>query len=213
MCMTEPCFAVTRGGVTYQVPSTTRPANSAPIWLRAADRTAVVQNGNAASHATAVLARLRGMLDLRDRDDLRAAAILAVLSAGVRKNELINLDATDLRDSEGVLTLRIRRTRSESRVRERSVQLPSDAAALLRRYWARERLQSSQRVAEPLETEPGGSPLFWTLGRHGRCRRTRITGHAVNYWLERLRRRMGLEQRLTARSLTKPLRQASLVLR
>jgi hypothetical protein len=208
MCMTEACVAITRGGVTYRIPSTTGAANSAPVWLRPAERNA--QNGNAVSPpATAVLARLRETLDLRDRDDLRAAAILAVLSAGVRKNELINLDATDLSDAEGVLTLLIRRTRSESRVRERSVQLPPDAATLLRRYWARERLQSSQRAA----TDDASSPLFWTLGRHGRCRRTRITGHAVNYWLEQLRRRMGLEQRLTARSLTKPLRPASLVLR
>ena len=35
--------------------------------------------------------------------------------------------------------------------------------------------------------------MFWTLGRHGRCRRTRITGHAVSYWLEQVRRRGGLD--------------------
>jgi Phage integrase family len=133
---------------------------------------------------------------------LRAAAILAVLSAGVRKNELISLNATDLSDADGVLTLRVRRTRTESRVGERSVQLPPDAATLLRRYWAGERLQSGQH--ETSDTESHAAPLFWTLGRQGRCRRTRITGHAVNYWLERLRRRMGLEQRLTAHSPTNP---------
>jgi hypothetical protein len=123
------------------------------------------------------------------------------------------LRAGNLTDDAGVLTLLIRRTRNESRVRERSVQLPADAATLLRRYWARERLQASQCAAQAAIADEASSPLFWTLGRHGRCRRTRITGHAVNYWLEQLRRRMGLEQRLTARSLTKPVRQASLVLR
>ena len=69
-----------------------------------------------------------------------------------------------------------------------------EAASLVRRYWARERLAQ----------QPPEAPLFWTLGRHGRCRRTRVTGHAVNYWLEQLRRRGGLEGRLTSRSLRQP---------
>jgi site-specific recombinase XerD len=217
--MTEACVAITRGGVTYRIPKATGSEASAPAWLHASEPSYVVapaaaENGNALPPpASAVLARLRNTLDLRDRDDLRAAAILAVLCAGVRKNELIALDAADLSEVDGVLTLRIRRLRSESRVRERSVQVPPDAASLLRRYWARERVQAS--AAAPLATAAASdqTPLFWTLGRHGRCRRTRITGHAVNYWLEQLRRRLGLDQRLTARSLAKPLRQAVLVLR
>jgi site-specific recombinase XerD len=170
--MTEACVAITRGGVTYQI---TKPARRGP------------------SHA--VLSRLRNTLDLTDQDDLRAGAILAVLCAGLRKNELVTLDVRDVSEVDGVLCLYVRRSRGPSRSQERMVPLGADGASLLRRYCIRERL--AQQAPD--------APLFWTLGRHGRCRRTRITGHAVNYWLEQLRRRGGLERRLTSRSLRQTL--------
>jgi site-specific recombinase XerD len=202
--MKEACVAVTRGGVTYQVP---RPASAEKVrafdWLRIGDvshrvvQPARVENGNAgppATHASEVLARLRNALDLSDEDDLRAGAMLAVLCAGVRKNELVGLDVGDLRDLDGTLGLSIRRTRQPSRAKERVVLLSADTSALLRRYWVHERLAQ----------QPPDAPLFWTLGRHGRCRRTRVTGHAVNYWLEQMRRRVGLTRRLTTRALRRP---------
>ena len=209
--MTEACVAITRGGVTYQIPrATPREPSNGVHWLSVAGQSFrapqpdVAQNGNAgrASPGSEVLARLRDTLDLTDQDDLRAGAILAVLCAGVRKNELLSLDVSDLTETEGVLRLRVRRAHEQSRVKERVVLLAADAASLLRRYRARERL--AQQAAD--------APLFWTLGRHGRCRRTRITGHAVNYWLEQLRRRAGIEERLTSRALRKSARPATVSL-
>ncbi len=193
--------AITRGGVTYQIPKAAPvPRRHTFDWLRIGDEsyrvaeTAVAENGNAGppvTRAAELLSRLRNTLDLSDEDDLRAGAMLAVLCAGVRKNELVGLDIADLREVDGVLGLSIRRTRQPSRAKERIVVLSAECGALLRRYWVHERLA----------LEPANAPLFWTLGRHGRCQRTRVTGHAVNYWLEQLRRRGGLAQRLTSRSL------------
>jgi site-specific recombinase XerD len=202
--MTEACVAITRGGVTYQIP---KPARAQKVqafdWLRIGDNShriaepATAENGNAgppATHASEVLGRLRNTLDLADEDDLRASAMLAVLGAGVRKNELCALDVGDLREVDGALALSIRRRDQPSRARERLVLLGAETSALLRRYWVHERLAQ----------QPSDAPLFWTLGRHGRCRRTRVTGHAVVYWLEQLRRRAGLTQRLTSRALRRP---------
>lgn len=212
--MTEACVAITRGGVTYQIPrSDSAQAAAAVRLLHVAEapfslpERRSAENGNAepTSRGSAALARLKSVLDLRDPDDLRAAAILAVLSVGVRKNELIALDFSDLSETHGALQLRIRRTKQKSRVRERSVLVTAEAASLLRRYWLRERTTRHAR-ALPSAGALDGQPLFWTLGRHGLCRRTRITGHAVNYWLEQLRRRGGFDERLTARSLIKPAR-------
>ncbi|HEY1535733.1 MAG TPA: site-specific integrase [Polyangiaceae bacterium] len=200
--MKEACVAVTRGGVTYRI-SKPAPVPQAFDWLRIGDRShriaepAQAENSNAgppATHASEVLGRLRKALDLTDEDDLRAGAMLAVLCAGVRKNELCGLDVSDLREVDGVLSLRIRRTRQPSRAKERVVLLSAETSAMLRRYWVHERLAQ----------EPPDAPLFWTLGRHGRCQRTRVTGHAVIYWLEQLRRRAGLTQRLTSRALRRP---------
>jgi integrase len=204
--MSEACVAVTRGGVTYQIKKSVRPRAAEGVhWLRVGDEyyriaePAGAENGNAGqpnTRASVVLTRLLGTLDLSDEDDLRAGAILAVLSAGIRKHELVGLDVSDVREVDGMLSLRVRRTRKGSRARERLVVLGPENAALLRDYWVKGRLGLEDAVA----------PLFWTLGRHGRCRRTRITGHAVNYWLEQLRRRSGLEQRLTSRSFGRAAR-------
>jgi integrase len=198
--MSEACVAITRGGVTYQIKKPVRPSAADVVhWLKVGDEyyriaePAGAQNGNAgepSTRASVMLTRLLGTLDLSDKDDLRAGAILAVLCAGIRKHELVGLDVGDVREIDGVLSLCVRRTRRGSRAQERVVVLGPENAAMLRDYWVREHLAQQGR----------DEPLFWTLGRHGRCRRTRITGHAVNYWLEQLRRRGGIEQRLTSRS-------------
>lgn len=190
--MAEACVAITRGGVTYRIPVSNDAAPALPLVEARAQRPSTA--------AAQTLARLRKTLDLTDQDDLRAGAILAVLCAGVRKNELVALDVGDVGESEGSLALRIRRSRPNSRTKDRVVLLSPESASLLRRYWARERL--GQQATD--------APLFWTLGRHGRCTKQRITGHAVNYWLEQLRRRGGLEKRLTPRALRGPLLEAPL---
>src|SRR5450755_525815 len=164
--MKEACVAITRGGVTYQIPKSA-PVRQAFDWLRVGDRSHRIaesgqaENSNAgppSTHASEVLGRLRNTLDLTDEDDLRAGAMLAVLCAGVRKNELCGLDAGDLREVEGALALSIRRRQQPSRARERLVLLSAEPSALLRRYWVHERLAQ----------QPSEAPLFWTLGRHGR---------------------------------------------
>lgn len=188
--MAEACIAITRGGVTYRIPS----SNDAAPRREAAARTPEPR-----TPAARLLIELRKTLDLTDQDDLRAGAILAVLCAGVRKNELCGLDIGDVGEIDGVLGLRLRRVRAQSRQQPRMVLLSPESASLLRRYWARERLAQ----------QPGDAPLFWTLGRHGRCIKQRITGHAVNYWLEQLRRRGGLEKRLTPRALRRGPSEAS----
>ena len=71
---------------------------------------------------------------------LLPGAMLAVLCAGVRKNELIALDVGDLREVDGALGLSIRRTRQPSRAKQRLVLLGAETSALLRRYWVHERL-------------------------------------------------------------------------
>ncbi len=202
----EACVAITRGGVTYQIKKPVRPnADEAVHWLKVGDEYYRVaqptraENGNAgepASRASVMLRELAATLDAKDQDDLRAGAIVAVLSAGVRKHELVALDVGDVRDAHGSLSLCVRRTRKGSRARERIVVLGAEHAALLRNYWVREQLA----------LHDSSEPLFWTLGRHGRCRRTRITGHAVNYWLDQLRRRGGMSERLTSRSFGRAAR-------
>lgn len=202
----EACVAITRGGVTYQIKKPVRPnAEDAVHWLKVGDEyyrvaePARAENGNAGEPAlrtTAMLRELAATLDVKDKDDLRAGAILAVLSAGVRKHELVGLDVGDVRDVHGALSLCVRRRRKGSRAQERVVVLGSEHAALLRSYWVREQLALHE----------SSEPLFWTLGRHGRCRRTRITGHAVNYWLDQLRRRGGMTERLTSRSFGRAAR-------
>src|SRR5882724_11713903 len=137
--MSEACVAVTRGGVTYQVPKPARPQQvQAFDWLGIGDAShriaepAAAENGNAGpptTHASEVLARLRNTLDLADEDDLRAGAMLAVLCAGVRKNELVALDVGDLREVDGALAVSIRRRRQPSRARERLVLLGAETSA------------------------------------------------------------------------------------
>jgi len=195
----EACVAITRGGVTYRIKKPLGPSADGVVhWLQVGGECYRVsepvrpENGNAREvpSATALLCELTATLDRNDPDDRRAGAILAVLSAGVRKHELVGLDLGDVRENHGALALCVRRTRKGSRARERMIALGPEHAALLSEYWRREELAAR----DPRE------PLFWTLGRHGRCQRTRITGHAVSYWLDQLRRRVGIAKRLTSRS-------------
>jgi len=76
-----------------------------------------------------VLGRLKNTLDLSDDDDLRAGALLAVLCAGVRKNELCGLDVGDLREVDGRVALSVRRLRPPSRAKQRLVLLSAETSA------------------------------------------------------------------------------------
>ena len=126
-------------------------------------------------------------LDLTDRDDVRVAALFILLREGLRKNEIVHLNLGDLSDEHGVLRLRVRGSRENGRD-GRVVSFENHPKSpILRRYLA----------FEHTEMQYVDAPLFWTLGRHGTCRRVRITSHALSYWVTQLQRRAGIERRLS----------------
>jgi len=128
-----------------------------------------------------------GTLDLNDRDDVRVAALFILLREGLRKNEIVGLNWGDLSAGVQTLRLRVRGTRQNGReARVVSFEDPMQSA-VLRSYLA----------FEHKETEYVDAPLFWTLGRHGTCRRVRITSHALSYWVTQLQRRAGISRRLS----------------
>lgn len=126
-------------------------------------------------------------LALNDRDDVRVAALFILLREGLRKNEIVGLNRGDLTAGVQTLRLRVRGTRENGReARVVSFEDPTQCG-VLRSYLA----------FEHKETEYLDAPLFWTLGRHGTCRRVRITSHALSYWVTQLQRRAGISPRLS----------------
>jgi integrase len=161
-------------------------------WARASNtndqRRASPGRARAVSHEE--LSRMWDTLDLSDRDDVRVAALFILLREGLRKNEIVHLNLGDLSNpSDLTAPLRLRVQGSRENGREgRVVTLENPAKnAILRRYLA----------FEHKEMQYVDAPLFWTLGRHGTCRRVRITSHALSYWVTQLQRRAGIERRLS----------------
>ena len=129
-------------------------------------------------------------LDLAERDDLRVAALFILLSAGLRKSEIVALNFGDVSEEHGGLSLRVRGSRANGN-QERTVALdPDEKCGVFLRY-----LNTEHR-----ETQYQDAPLLWTLGRHGTCRRVRITSHALSYWVSQLQRRAGIVRRLSPHS-------------
>jgi integrase len=205
--------SVTRGGVTYLVPQPILradevihslriggsryffaeriPAQAPSPWLRASKANDENRPAQPVTRAGLVsgeeLAGMWATLDLADRDDLRVAALFILLCAGLRKSEIVALNFGDLLDERGTLQLRVRGTRA-NRQQERVISFDGEPKLdVLRRYLS----------AEHRETESLEAPLLWTLGRHGTCRRVRITTHALSYWVSQLQRRAGIERRLS----------------
>jgi len=164
----------------------------AAVMPRSAARAANVNSRAAtARRASAVtseeLTRMWQTLDLSDRDDVRVAALFILLREGLRKNEIVRLNWSDLTDEGGSLQLRVIGAVENGREPRVVRFMEPLQCAVLRRYLA---LEHSQ-------TQYADSPLFWTLGRHGTCRRVRITSHALSYWVTQLQRRAGIERRLS----------------
>lgn len=218
--------SITRGGVTYLVPQPTLRAdevihslriggsryffaeripaenigNDAPSqvrsspapspWLRASkanDENRPAPTTRAGIVSGEELAAMWATLDLADRDDLRVAALFILLCAGLRKSEIVALNFGDLLEERGTIQLRVRGTRANGQL-ERVICFEGDPKLdVLRRYLS----------AEHRETQYPDAPLLWTLGRHGTCRRVRITTHALSYWVSQLQRRAGIERRLS----------------
>ena len=223
--MSNANLVVTRGGVTYEVPEPTLRADEVIHSLRIgsaryffAERLpegSIANDAHSQAHhvptsrtyarasntndlrrptagrASAVtseeLASMWQTLDLNDRDDVRVAALFILLREGLRKNEIVRLNLADLTDDGGALQLRVEGSLENGRDgRVVSFSSPQQAS-ILRRYLA----------FEHKETQYLDAPLFWTLGRHGTCRRVRITSHALSYWVTQLQRRAGIERRLS----------------
>ena len=166
-------------------------AQEAPVsrsWARASntnDRRASPGRARAVSNEELTL--MWETLDLTDRDDVRVAALFILLREGLRKNEIVHLNLGDLKDDQGVLRLRVQGSRENGREGRVVSFEDHPKSSVLRRYVAFEH-QEMQYV---------DAPLFWTLGRHGTCRRVRITSHALSYWVTQLQRRAGIERRLS----------------
>jgi site-specific recombinase XerD len=102
----------------------------------------------------------------------------------------VALNFADLSPDGGTLRLRVRGSRANGG-QERFVSFETDAqCAVLQRYLS----------VEHRDTQYHDAPLLWTLGRHGTCRRVRITSHALSYWVSQLQRRAGIERRLSPHS-------------
>ncbi|HEY3666358.1 MAG TPA: site-specific integrase [Polyangiaceae bacterium] len=216
--------SVTRGGVTYLVPEPTLradevihslriggsryffaervpehvgndappPSRGAPsTWLRTSKANDEPRPAVAPQRAGLVsgeeLARMWSTLDLSEHDDLRVAALFILLCAGLRKSEIVALNFGDLSEESGILQLRVRGTRASDQ-QERLVFFEDDPKLEALRRYVR---------LEHKETQSLDAPLLWTLGRHGTCRRVRITTHALSYWVSQLQRRAGIERRLS----------------
>ena len=214
---------ITRGGITYLVPEPTlradevihslriggsryffaeriqpadiandTPSEARPSqWLRASKANDEGRFGLGGRRGDLVsgeeLTRMWSTLDLASRDDLRVAALFILLCAGLRKSEIVALNFGDLLEEGGVLQLRVRGTRANGH-QERVVSFESEPKlGVLRRYLS----------LEHRETQYFDAPLLWTLGRHGTCRRVRITTHALSYWVSQLQRRAGIDRRLS----------------
>ncbi|MBI5487419.1 MAG: tyrosine-type recombinase/integrase [Deltaproteobacteria bacterium] len=134
----------------------------------------------------AMLARL----DLRRTDDNRVAAILAALAAGLRRGEVCGLNVADFRKHEDQPVLHVETLKRRDQRVKRLVPLSPTQAATIAKYI---------RLEHGSDPE-GSSPLFRTSGTRYPFRKDRLTARAVEYNIRRLRKRAGIERRLTAHS-------------
>jgi site-specific recombinase XerD len=136
------------------------------------------------------LDKLHAALDLRRKDDVRVAALLVVLSLGLRKSELIGLTTADIVRVDGVLCLNVRTAKQRGKKRERLVPVTESLRAnVINKYLAQQHWPSNQ-----------ARPLFSTLGRHGPYESRAITPDTVDYWISKLCRTAGVTRRITAHS-------------
>jgi site-specific recombinase XerC len=130
------------------------------------------------------LAALRATLDFREPSDLRAAALLVMLSLGLRKHELVGLDLSDVVLVGSVVCVSVVSRRRRQRGKHSFLPVIGADARVLRAYVLRLHEEAAALT----------SPLFYSI-EHGQTDRLRrITVNAVSYWL--LEMRMRARQRL-----------------
>jgi len=124
------------------------------------------------------IALLGATLDFAHPSDLRAAALLVMLSLGLHKRDIVQLDVADVVQVGSVVCVRVT-TRVKGKGEESFLPVIGADARVLKNYLA---LQHDE-AADPT------SPLFYNI-EHGQADRLkRITANAISYWLLELRMR------------------------
>ncbi len=135
--------------------------------------------------------------DKRSRQGLRDRAILLVLSLGLRRQEVCNLNHIDF-DTLGWLNVR-----TVKQGLPRKVRLTEEIVQAVEAY--RQNKQKWQHQVEDREA------LFHTLGKHGPWARKRLSAMAVNGILKRALRSAGVNGRkITPHSLRHSMATTSL---
>jgi site-specific recombinase XerD len=131
------------------------------------------------------IAQLRATLDVKQRSDLRAAAMLVLLGLGLHKREIVALDVSDVVIVGNVVCVAVGSRARRDKGKRTFLPVRGAEARVLRRY-----LRKQHAEAAPLT-----SPLFYSI-EHGRADRlARASVSSISYWL--------LELRLRARAALK----------
>jgi site-specific recombinase XerC len=125
------------------------------------------------------IAVLHSILDLREPNDLRAAAILVLLGLGLKKRELVNLDVSDVVLVGSVVCVSVKSRSRRERGKPTFLPVIGADAKVLKQYVKRQHAEAAPLTA----------PLFYNIehGHADRLRRIAATG--VSYWLLELRLR------------------------
>lgn len=135
--------------------------------------------------SAAEIAALRGVLDLKEPTELRAAALLVLLGLGLRKREIVALDVSDVVLVGSVVCVSVRSRARRARDKSSFLPVIGADAKVLRSYLRRQHDEAAALT----------SPLFYSI-EHGQADRLRrIAASGISYWLLelRLRARQSLE--------------------
>ncbi len=133
---------------------------------------------------------MNAQLDLRKHDHVRVAAIFATLNVGLRQGEVCALNVSDFRLHKEIPILDVATLKRRDKV-NRLVPLNAEDAALIAKY-------VKQQYGACADSS---LPLFVTSSAHYPFSTRRITPKTVAYWVTRLRKKAGINKRLTPHSL------------
>jgi len=131
--------------------------------------------------------RLLEVPDRRSKQGRRDRAVLLVLSLGLRRQELCNLDVADLDRESGYL-----KVRTLKKGIPRSIKLTPEIVEALQSYG------QSKNGKKPLHDPEA---LFHGLAKHGPWPMRRLTPMAVNGIIKRAVKKAGVAQNITPHSL------------
>lgn len=183
--MTQPVrsFPVAEEGrVSWRAVSSPRVANDAShvaARRRAATAKKPLPLGRALPKEPGEVARLLATLDLKQRHDLRAAALLVLMRLGLRKREIVELDVSDVVTIGRLVCLAVK-----SRVRR-----AGSGDSFLPVAGANARILARYVASQHDDTAALSDPLFYNVENGRDDRLTRISNNAISYWLFELRLR------------------------